>query len=93
MTIEISIATRVEGFLDSLRRELPPRSVSDRTCYQRLADWLCAGIHAGRFTDDIFIRVLSLARDAKLPPARNPRAVFMKTLRKELGYVPTQPNA
>jgi hypothetical protein len=86
MTVEISLACRVEVFLDSLKAELPPKNMSDRTCFRHVGDWLAERIRAGQFTDDIFIRVLSMAKDSKLPPARNPRACFMKTLVKELGY-------
>lgn len=69
---------------------LPARTPSDRTCFQRLAFWLADEVEAGRFTSAIFARVLSLAEESREGQARNPHAVFMARVRKDLGYLATR---
>jgi uncharacterized protein YdaU (DUF1376 family) len=72
-------------FIEALSRLIPPRSRSDRTCFRRVADWLAEGCCGGRFNAEIFDRVLDYARQAR--QGDNPAAVFMATLKDELGYV------
>jgi uncharacterized protein YdaU (DUF1376 family) len=72
-------------FLEALSRVIPPRSRSDRTCFRNVAEWLVAGCSDGRFNGEIFSRVLDYAKQAR--QGDNPAAVFMATLRDELGYV------
>jgi len=72
-------------FLEALSRVIPPRSRSDRTCFRNVAEWLAAGCSGGRFNGEIFERVLDFAKQAR--QGDNPAAVFMATLRDELGYV------
>jgi len=50
-----------------------------------VANWLVEGCSGGRFTGEIFNRVLDYAKQAR--QGDNPAAVFMATLRDELGYV------
>ena len=72
-------------FIDALSRVIPPRSRSDRTCFRNVADWLVEGCSAGRFNSEIFQRVLDYAMQAR--QGDNPAAVFMATIKDELGYV------
>jgi len=72
-------------FIDALSRVIPPRSRSDRTCFRNVADWLVEGCAAGRFNSEIFQRVLDYAMQAR--HGDNPAAVFMATIKDELGYV------
>lgn len=72
-------------FIDALSRIIPPRSRSDRTCFRNVADWLAEGCTDGRFTAEIFERVLDYAKQAR--QGDNPAAVFMAILKEELGYV------
>lgn len=88
MSLSISLRTRSLGFYESLLAALPARTVSDRTCYRRIAAWLIEQVEAGRFDEDIFPVVLSYATEAAEAPVRNPRAVFVSILKKELGYEP-----
>lgn len=72
-------------FNDALSRIIPPRSRSDRTCFRNVTNWLVEGCAAGRFTGEIFERVLDYAKQAR--QGKKPAAVFMATLKEELGYV------
>jgi len=85
---DIDPGTRLMAFYETLVQTLRPRSVSDRTCFRRVALWLGDQVKAGRFDDDMYARVLLYAREATTGYARNPHAVFMSTLRKELDYDP-----
>ena len=86
----ISLSTRMNGFHQTLLATLPARSVSDLTCYRNLKVWLGDKIRAGLFEAEILDEVLSYAQEAKFPGCRNPYAVFMSILRKELGYAPSK---
>ena len=86
-----------EGSLDQKRLNfsralaivIPPRSVSDRTAFRRLASWLQGGCVQGIFSEDaIFRQVLDFALESSRPECRKPAAVFMSICRKELGYTP-----
>ncbi|MBN2592940.1 MAG: hypothetical protein JXA81_05475, partial [Sedimentisphaerales bacterium] len=71
-------------FIEALSRLIPPRSRSDRTCFRNVADWLADGYSAGQFTSEIFGHVLDYAKQAR--HGDNPAAVFMATIKEELGY-------
>ena len=88
MDFSISSRTRSLAFYDTLLKALPARSASDRTCFRRIAAWLAAGVEDGRFTEEVFPIVLSYANEATAPGVRNPAAVFVTILKKELGYDP-----
>ena len=88
MNLSISLRTRSLAFYESLLAALPARTVSDRTCYRRIAAWLIEQVEGGRFDEQIFALVLSYATEAQQAPVRNPRAVFVSILKKELGYEP-----
>ncbi len=80
------LGTRKLAFFETLVEVLPPKSVSDRTCFRRVADWLGQGVRDGRFGPDAFATALLYAREATIGRANNRHAVFMSLLRKELGY-------
>ncbi len=88
MDFSISLRTRSLGFYETLIGVLPARSVSDRTCFRRVAAWLADGIEAGRFDEEIFRVVLTYAKEAAAANVRNPAAVFVSILKKELHYDP-----
>jgi hypothetical protein len=72
------------NFNSALINIIKPRSQSDRTCFRNVTNWLMAGCANGRFNEQIFGRVLDYAREAST--GRNPAAVFMALIKKELGY-------
>ena len=88
MNSEITPTRAALAFYETLIQVLPCKTRSDRTCFRRLADWLRDGVRERRFDPEIFEQVLLYAREAALPGSRNPNAVFMSILRKELGYAP-----
>jgi uncharacterized protein YdaU (DUF1376 family) len=71
-------------FIEALSKVIPPRSRSDRTCVRNVAEWLVTGCAGGRFNSEIFQRVLDYAKQSR--QGDNPAAVFMATIRDELGY-------
>ncbi len=74
-------------FYDKLREIIRPGSKSDLTCFHRLSQWLVKEITFKRFDEHIFGRVLDIARESATS-SRNPAAVFMSRLKKELNYQP-----
>ena len=72
-------------FIEALSRLIPPRGRSDRTCFRNVTDWLAEGCVSGRFTAEIFERVLDYAKQAR--QGKKPAAMFMARLKEELGYV------
>jgi hypothetical protein len=87
-TNTISNATRASALHQTLTGIIRPKDCSDRTAFRRVAKWLADGCNDGRFDADIFPFVLDLAREAAGPECRNPAAVFMSLLKRELGYTP-----
>ena len=66
---------------------IKPRNQSDRTCFRNITNWFRAGFATSKFDEQIFGRVLDYAKEASL--GRNPAAVFISLLKKELNYNPT----
>lgn len=71
-------------FSDALSRIIPPAGRSDRTCFRNVTNWLVEGCASGRYTGEIFERVLDYAKQAR--QGKKPAAVFMAILKQELGY-------
>ena len=70
---------------------IKPRNQSDRTCFANITSWLRDGCSTGRFSEQIFSRVLEYAKEAAA--GRNPAAVFVSLLKKELNYRPNAAKA
>lgn len=78
---------RIAHLEKSLKIILPPRSQSDRTCFRRIAKWICEKTESEIFNiDEILSRVIDYALEATSPGALNPPAVFMSIMKKELNY-------
>jgi hypothetical protein len=78
---------RIDHLEKALKIVIPPRSQSDRTCYRRIAKWIRKKCETGRFNlDEILSRVIDYALESTSPGAKNPPAVFMSILKKELNY-------
>ncbi len=78
---------RALHFNEALMSIIRPRNQSDRTCFRNITSWLRAGCATGKFNEQIFGRALDYAKEASL--GRNPAAVFISLLKKELNYNPT----
>ncbi len=74
------------NFNSALISIIKPRNQSGRTYFSNITNWLMAGCATGRFNEHIFDRVLGYAKEAN--DDRNPAAVFMTLIKKELGYRP-----
>ena len=79
-----SLQTIANEFFDSLERYIPPRSRSDRTCFNNVAYYLMDGCRKKKFNTEIFDRALDLAKEAR--KGHKPAAVFMSLIKKELRY-------
>lgn len=89
--LDLNAAETIEAkalvFERSLKIVIKPRNQSDRTCFRDLTNWLLVECNADVFdVDTIFRRLLDFALEASGPGSRNPAAVFMSILKKELGY-------
>jgi len=82
-----SLLSQQLRFYDKLKEIIRPASESDLTCFHRLSQWLVKEITFKRFNEHIFGRVLDMARESATG-SRNPAAVFMSRLKKELNYRP-----
>ena len=61
-----------------------PASIAEKINLNPKRHRLTAGVAAGRFTQEVFAQVLDYAKEAL--KGRNPAAVFIALLQKELGY-------
>jgi uncharacterized protein YdaU (DUF1376 family) len=82
-----SLLSQQLRFYDKLKEIIRPANESDLTCFHRLSQWLVKEITFKRFNEHIFGRVLDMARESSTG-SRNPAAVFMSRLKKELNYKP-----
>ena len=85
-SLSSSNSLRALSFNEALISIIKPRNQSDRTCFRNITNWLIGSSATGRFNEEIFDRVLGYAREAST--GRNPAAVFITLLKKELGYRP-----
>jgi uncharacterized protein YdaU (DUF1376 family) len=77
---------RALRFNEALMSIIKPRNQSDRTCFRNIISWLRTGCETGKFNEQIFSMVLDYAKEASL--GKNPAAVFISLLKKELDYRP-----
>jgi len=81
-----TIEQQVLMFHEKLITIIPPRDQSDRTSFRRISNLLLRKIKDKEFQPEILEKVLRFAQEATMPDCRNPAAVFMSIMKKELGY-------
>lgn len=91
MEYKQTLEKRKLHFTEFFKEILRPIDQSDRTTLNRLTHWLGEECKAGRLDEEVvFGQVLAWAKEvedgAKAGTVRNPWAVLMSILRKELGY-------
>ena len=78
---------RIDAVAKVIRNVLPRKSVSDRTCHRRVIEWIEKKIESGQWTAvELLPRLVDAVLEASGPTIRNPNAVFMVILKKELRY-------
>ncbi len=77
---------RAFNFKVELMEIIKPANQFDRTCFANITSWLRAGCASGKFNEQIFSKTLDYAKEAS--QGRNPTAVFVSLLKKELDYRP-----
>jgi hypothetical protein len=71
----------------TIRLVLPPKNISDRTCFRNVIKWLYGKIEADTFNEyEIFRRIIDYLLESSGPSVKNPHALFMSILKKELNY-------
>jgi len=83
-TVSATSSVRALSLNESLIAIIRPVNQSDRTCFRNVCNWVAEQITIGRFDEDIYSRVLDFATEAK--HGRNPAAMFMALMKKELEY-------
>ncbi len=73
-------------FEAELKQIIKPKGQSDRTSFYRIGGWIAKQICEGKLPAETWEAVLGFAREAAGPESRNPAAVFVSILKKELGY-------
>lgn len=86
MDFSISLRTRKLAFYQTLIGIIHPKDQSDRTSFRNIAKWAAEQIKEGKYDEDVFQQILAYATEAAQPTSRNPAAVFISILKKELGY-------
>ncbi len=84
---EGTLQERVDDCIEAVKLCIRPRTISDRTCLRNFRRWVLSNCESGLYTpDELMKRVIDHALEASRPECRNPRAVFMSLLKKELNY-------
>ena len=88
LTEDMSVEERALGWQRAVKIVLRPKDHSDRQCVRNLANWLVKQCNSGHLNEhEIFRRTLDFAIEASGPESRNPYAVFITIVKKELGYL------
>ena len=75
-------------FENILKIIIPPKGYGDCVAFRNVSTWLNSKCKDGTYNpDNIFKIVLDFALEASGPHSRNPAAVFMSILKKELNYL------
>lgn len=78
----------------ALRVLLPPKDISDGTCWKNITKWAVNAVNSDVIGEhELFSRILDYAIEATGPGVRNPAAVFMSIIKKELHYGKVQKRA
>ena len=86
-TLEGTIEARVRASMEAVSLCIRPVSISDRTCLRKMTEWAIAACDSGRYCpEELLARIIDHALEASNPACRNPRAVFMSLMKKELHY-------
>jgi len=89
---DLSIDERALEWQRAVKIVLRPKDHSDRQCIRNLSTWLIEKCKNDSFDEnEVFRRVLDFAIEASGPESRNPYAVFMNIVKKELGYLKNDP--
>jgi len=84
---EGTITQRIAHFEKALKIIIPPKNQSDRTCFRNIANWMLEKCCCEIFNpDECLSRVIDFAIEASGPESKNPHAVFISILKKELKY-------
>ena len=84
---EGTLEQKLAALEKTIRLVLPPKNISDRTCFQNVNKWLQVKIRTGSFNEhEIFRRVIDYLLESSGPSVKNPHALFMSILKKELNY-------
>lgn len=84
---EGSLEQKLRHLEQTIGLVLPPKNISDRTCFRNVIKWLRGKIHAGTFNEhEIFRRIIDFLIESSGPSIKNPHALFMSILKKELHY-------
>ena len=86
---EGSRTSRLEATRKAIEWCIRPRTQSDRTCISNIISWI-SGLDVNDSAIYVVLRrVIDAAIEASGPMVRNPNAVFMTIMKKELGYSTT----
>jgi len=85
-SFSVSLNVQSFNFYNNLISIIVPRSQADRSGFHKISNWLKYKCEKHEFDLGIFSQVLQFASESLT--ARNPAAVFMSRLKKELDYDP-----
>ncbi len=88
LLVEQSLREKALQWLRAVKLVLPPKDISDQVALKNLKRWLIGQCEAELMDENtIFREILDFAIEASGPRSRNPMAVFISILKKELEYL------
>ncbi len=88
---DISPEAKAANLLQALFIVIPPRGISDRSTFSNLVKYYAArAAQEGEEPDYIYRILIGFALESSGPASRNPAAVFMSIVKKELSYDPSK---
>ncbi|MCP4612864.1 MAG: hypothetical protein GY845_29575 [Planctomycetes bacterium] len=84
---QVTLESKLITFERVIRHVIKPKDVSDRTTIRNISKWIKRQCETGKQNEnEIFRRLVDYMIEASGPACRNPMAVFITILKKELGY-------
>ena len=71
-----------------LSKIIKPKDHCDRVTFLNVAKWIHETAQTDEQADELSNIVFALAKEANAPTSKNPMAVFMSSLKSQLGYIP-----
>ena len=85
--VEGTLEQKLHCLEQTISLVLPPKNISDRTCFRNVIKWLQGKINIGKFNEyEIFRRIIDYLIESSGPSIIKPHALFMSILKKELNY-------
>ena len=86
---DVKTISYFDKFYHMISHNIKPMTISDRTCFKKISRYIAGLIESEAISEQEAVsRVKDYLRESISPGVRNPAAVFVSIMKKELYYEP-----